>query len=66
MKVMPDSTKEIFRFATCSSDKTIWIWNYYDYSNPELKDKVKRNVYSKELEKIIYTSSKFEHFKEIP
>jgi len=66
LKVMPDSNKDVFRFATGSSDKTIRIWNYYDYQNAELKEKIKRNIYCKELEKIIYTSEKFEHFKDIP
>lgn len=41
LKVMPDSNREILRFATGSSDKTVRIWNFYDYSNAELKSKVK-------------------------
>jgi len=53
---MPDSNKDVIRFATGSNDKTIRVWNFYDYTNAELKEKVKRNIYCKELEKIIYTS----------
>lgn len=30
-----------------------------------MKEKIKRNIYCKELEKIIYTSDKFDHFKDI-
>ncbi len=62
---MPDSNKDVLWFATGSNDKTIRVWNFYDYSNSDLKEKVKWNIYCKELEKIIYTSQKFEHFKDI-
>ena len=63
LEIMPGSTSEITKLATCSSDKTIRFWNLYDYSNSSLQKKVKRNIYCKELEKIIYVSDNFEHFK---
>ena len=61
---MPDSTKQVTRFVTCSTDKTVRIWNFYDYADSDLKTKVKRNIYCKELEKILYTSGdSYQHFK---
>ena len=63
LEIMPDSTFEITRFLTCSTDKTIRLWNLYDYSNSDLQKLVKRNIYCKELEKIIYVSDNYTHFK---
>jgi WD40 repeat protein len=63
IEILPDSTSEITRFATCSVDKTIRFWNFYDYSNPDLQKLVQRNIYCKELEKLIYVSQDFDHFK---
>ena len=37
MTPMPDSSKQVTRFATCSTDKTVRIWNFYDYSDSDLK-----------------------------
>ena len=48
---------------TSSNDKTIRIWNFFNYADDELKRKVKRIVYSKEGEKIIFASFDFQHFK---
>lgn len=63
MEILPSSTVEITKFATCSLDKTIRFWNFYDYSNPEIQKLVKRNIYCKELEKLIYATDDFTHFK---
>lgn len=63
LEILPSSTMEITRFVTASSDKTIKFWNFYDYSNSSLQKEVKRNVYAKELEKIIYVSDSYDHFK---
>ena len=41
LKIMPDSNKDVIRFATGSNDKTIRVWNFYDYTNADLKEKVK-------------------------
>jgi WD40 repeat protein len=65
LRVMPDSSKQITRFVTSSTDKTVRIWNFYDYQDSELKGKVKRNIYCKELEKIVYVQEEeFPHFKQ--
>lgn len=45
LEFMPDSTSEITKFATCSIDKTIRFWNFFDYTDPELQSLVKRNIY---------------------
>lgn len=63
LEIMPSSTAEITKFVTCSTDKTIRFWNFYDYYNNDLQKLVKRNIYCKELEKIIYVSQEFDHFK---
>jgi WD40 repeat protein len=34
VEVLPESTKEITKFATASLDKTVRLWNFYDYNNP--------------------------------
>ena len=48
-------------------DKTLRIWNLYDYQDSDLKTRVKRNIYSKELERIIYIQDDdFSHFKTRP
>lgn len=63
LEILPDSTVEITKFATCSIDKTIRFWNFYDYSNAELQKLVQRSMYCKELEKLIYADDDFSHFK---
>lgn len=63
LEILPSSTIEITKFATCSTDKTIRFWNFYDYSKASLHQLVDRNSYCKELEKIIYVSDDYDHFK---
>lgn len=63
LDILPTSTSEITKFATCSSDKTVRLWNFYDYSDRHLRDSVRRNIYCKELEQIIYLTDDFSHFQ---
>ena len=36
LEALPSTSESVTRFATCSTDKTIRFWNYYDYANQEL------------------------------
>ena len=64
LDVLSSSTQEITKFATWSTDKTIRFWNFFDYSDSKLQKLVNRNIYWKELEKIIYASEdNYDHFK---
>ena len=63
LEILSNSTSEITKFATCSTDRTLRFWNFYDYSNSTLQKLVKRNIYCKELEKIIYLSQDFSYFQ---
>lgn len=33
IELLSDSSIEITKFATCSADRTIRIWHFYDYTN---------------------------------
>jgi mitogen-activated protein kinase binding protein 1 len=63
LDILPASTVEITKFVTCSTDKTIRFWNFYDFAKKSLQKHVERNIYCKELEKVIYVSDEFDHFK---
>jgi WD40 repeat protein len=54
-------------FITASADKTLRIWHYYDESgtiDTSSMIGIRRNVYCKNLSKIIYVQDKdYSHFK---
>ena len=63
IQISPRSTPELSLFATASSDKTIRLWHIPHGDPRQVEHLMNRNVYSKDLSKILYTSSKFNHFK---
>lgn len=66
-QLLPNSSQELSFYATVSGDETLKIWYISDneeVSSKENKDNfMRQNAYCKGLNKIIYTSSSFEHFK---
>ncbi|XP_075464840.1 WD repeat-containing protein 62 isoform X1 [Ascaphus truei] len=48
-------------FLTCSSDNTIRLWNTERSSVPCLK----RNIYSNDLQKVIYVDNNIQHLKDV-
>lgn len=57
------STYEVSFFVTGSVDKTMRIWYLCDSDNKENEKIVRRNVYCKNLSRIIYLSDNHDHFK---
>ncbi|XP_021703185.1 uncharacterized protein LOC5568929 isoform X3 [Aedes aegypti] len=49
-------------FLTCSSDDTIRVW---DIENGESTELYRKNIYSKELMKVIYIDEELNHIKDI-
>lgn len=63
IQILPTSTLELTKFATASSDKTIRLWNIYHTDPHKLEHLVVKNVYSRDLSRIIYISKNVSHFK---
>lgn len=63
IQILPTSTLELTKFATASSDKTIRIWNLFHTDPRKLEHLVIKNVYSRDLSRIIYVSKNVNHFK---
>ena len=61
LKVLPSSSLEMTQFATASSDKTIRLW--YMLHSHKTEGPPVRNVFSKDLSRIIYVTKTFDHFK---
>ena len=70
--------QEVTKFATCSSDRTIRMWNFIDPNTSserqkELQSGLQRNAYCKDLSRIVFVPSaiegaknNFAHFKVEP
>lgn len=52
-------------FITCSSDDTIRVWNLNPTGNETNSDLYKRNIYSKDLLKVLYIDKKLTHLKDV-
>ena len=63
IQILPSSTLELTQFVTGSGDKTIRFWNICHVSPKELQGKYIRNIYSKDLSRILYVSKSMNHFK---
>jgi mitogen-activated protein kinase binding protein 1 len=63
IQILPTSTLEVTKFVTASTDKTIRFWHLCHSDPKRLDTEIIKNVYSKEMSRIIYTSKSFEHFK---
>lgn len=64
IQILPTSSIEVTKFVTASSDKTIRFWHLC-HSDPKRHDSdIVRNVYSRELSRIIYVTRSYEHFKQ--
>jgi WD40 repeat protein len=63
IQILPTSTLELTKFATASSDKTIRLWNLFHTDPRKLEHLVIKNVYSRDLSRIIYVSKNVNHFK---
>ena len=61
LKILPSSTPDMTEFATASSDKTVRRW-YLTHSH-KCEGPAVRNIFSKDLSRIIYITKSFEHFK---
>ena len=57
------SSYEVSFFVTGSVDKTMRIWYFCDNENKENEKVVRRNVYCKNLSRIVYLSENHDHFK---
>ena len=64
IQILPGSTMDITLFVTGSNDKTIRFWHLCQADPTKTDSKIIRNVYSRELSRIIYVSKSFEHFKQ--
>lgn len=64
IQILPTSTLEVTKFVTASNDKTIRFWHLCHSDPKRLDTEVIKNVYSKEMSRIIYISKNFEHFKQ--
>ena len=63
IKIHPSSTFEVTKFLTAGSDKTIRFWHLY-HSDPNRVDTdIIRNIYSKEMSRILYVTKNFEDIK---
>ena len=64
IQILPSSTMEVTKFVTASSDKTIRFWHLCHSDPLRLDTEVIKNVYSREMSRIIYVTNNFEHFKQ--
>ena len=64
VQILPSNTSEVTFFVTGSTDKTIRFWHLCQSDPKKLETNVIRNVYSRELSRIIYIGKSFEHFKQ--
>ena len=63
IQILPTSSLELTKFATASSDKTIRFWNLFHTDPRKLEHLVIKNVYSRDLSRIIYVSKNVNHFR---
>jgi WD40 repeat protein len=64
IQILPTSTQELTLFVTASSDKTIRFWHLCQSDPKKLEVNLIRNVYSRELSRIIYITKSLDHFKQ--
>jgi len=60
IQIMPSSTENVIRFATCSSDFTIRFWHV---ANGLMPIEEPKNMYCKDLYQMLYTNPDHFHFK---
>ena len=65
IQILPTSTPDVTKFATASNDKTIRFWHlHHSDIRRGVDTEVIKNIYSRELSRIVYVSKSYEHFKQ--